>query len=697
LALARGNVALRLTLAVGLFGVLVVALTAAVEAWLSYQRHRDRVDQAFATVEASYREPLVNALWSFNERLIQVQLQGMLQLPYVVGVQVLEEGKVMARAGREPKPEDLQRRYPLAYQYQKKRREIGELVVTASLAGARARLREGLWSDLALRGAEVFLLAVLLVVLARAMVTRHLGAIADHVRGVDFREPRRPLDLGRGQGLRDDELGQVARAINQMAEDQHLAFQQLQAELRRRREAEESLRQAYREVEKRVLDRTAELGKANVQLRQEVAERQRGEQDLTRKNRLLDSINRAFHDALTQPREEEVALTCLEVALELTGAEAGFVGVVNERGNLDTLAVSEMGWRDCRLPAGERSQGLRDMEARGLWGAVLAGRSLVTNQPADHPRASGLPPGHPAVGSFLGVPLRQAGEVAGMVGLANKPGGFGEQEREDLEALSGAVAQALYSKRAVLATERLGRELARSNTELEQFAYVASHDLQEPLRKVIAFASRLQAVLGGSLDRRGEDYLQRLEGAAARMQQLINDLLGFSRLASQARSFAPTDLNQVVEAAASSLEDQLGRTGGRVEAGELPVVEGDASQLGQLMQNLISNGLKFRRPGVSPVVRVSSAAGPEGWAVIRVADNGIGIEPQHREQIFRPFQRLHGRSEYEGSGMGLAICAKVVHRHGGEIRVESGEEGGAVFVVELPLRQGAEPSPAGAA
>jgi signal transduction histidine kinase len=147
----------------------------------------------------------------------------------------------------------------------------------------------------------------------------------------------------------------------------------------------------------------------------------------------------------------------------------------------------------------------------------------------------------------------------------------------------------------------------------------------------------------------------------------------------------------------SSLEDQLERTGGRVEAGELPVVEGDASQLGQLMQNLISNGLKFRRPDTPPVVRVSGAAGPEGWAVIRVADNGIGIEPQHRERIFRPFQRLHGRSEYEGSGMGLAICAKVVHRHGGEIRVESGEEGGAVFVVELPLRQGAEPTPAGAA
>jgi signal transduction histidine kinase len=687
LAAINRRVALRLTLAVFLFGAVVVALTAAGQAWLSYREHQARAEQAFATVEASYRQPLANALWSYNERLIRAQLQGMLQLPYVVGLEVMEQGKLLASAGRKARPGDLRRRFELTHLHQGQRRRIGELVVVASLEGAWARLSEGFWRELALRGGEVFLLALFLVALGRAMLTRHLGTIADHVRGVDFRERHQPLNLGRGQGVRDDELGQVARAVNQMAEDQHLAFHQLQSELARRREAEESLRQAYREVERRVMERTSELAGANQRLRREVAERQRSEQGLVRKNQLLDAINRVFHDALTQEREEEVALTCLEVARELTGAEAGFVGELNQRGRLDTLAVSDLGWAECRLPPGERAGLLSDMEPRGLWGLVLSEeRALVANQPADHPAAAGLPQGHPPVESFLGAPLLRAGRAEGMVGLANKPGGFSREDREDLEALAPAVVLALYSKRAVLATQRLGAELARSNAELEQFAYVASHDLQEPLRKVIAFSGRLQQVLGGGLDQRGADYLERLERSAARMQQLINDLLGFSRLASQARPFAATDLNQVLEEVVWALEDQLQRTGGRVEVGELPRVEGDASQLRQLFQNLVSNGLKFSRPDRPPEVRVSSRSQDDGRVELWVEDNGIGIRPQHREQVFRPFQRLHGRSEYEGSGMGLAICAKVARRHGGDIRVEDSARGGAAFVVELPRR-----------
>jgi PAS domain S-box-containing protein len=230
--------------------------------------------------------------------------------------------------------------------------------------------------------------------------------------------------------------------------------------------------------------------------------------------------------------------------------------------------------------------------------------------------------------------------------------------------------------------------LERSNRELETFASVASHDLQEPLRKIRAFGDRLTGKYGAQLEPTGRDYLARMCGAAARMQDLIENLLTISRITTKAQPFSPVDLGSVARDVLSDLESRIAQTAGRVEIGELPSVEADATQMHQLLQNLLGNALKFHRPGVPPVVRVSSRAllGGDRFE-IQVQDSGLGFDDQYSERIFGMFQRLHGHSEFEGTGIGLAICRKIVERHGGTIVARGVPGQGAFFTVTLPFRQ----------
>jgi two-component system, LuxR family, sensor kinase FixL len=244
-------------------------------------------------------------------------------------------------------------------------------------------------------------------------------------------------------------------------------------------------------------------------------------------------------------------------------------------------------------------------------------------------------------------------------------------------------------KRAEAALLEQADKLARSNAELEQFAYVASHDLQEPLRKIQAFGDRLKTKYEAGLGPEGLDYLARMQNAAARMQVLIQDLLSLSRVASNSKPHAPVDLGDVVRTVVSDLEMRIQDAGGRVEIDALPVIFGDRGQMAQLFQNLIGNGLKFRKPGESPVVKIHSEfltaqqGGANVWQIV-VEDNGIGFDEKYRDRIFQIFQRLHGRNEYEGTGIGLAICRKIVDRHGGNIAADSSPGAGAKFVITLP-------------
>lgn len=242
--------------------------------------------------------------------------------------------------------------------------------------------------------------------------------------------------------------------------------------------------------------------------------------------------------------------------------------------------------------------------------------------------------------------------------------------------------------------------LGQSNRELEEFATVASHDLQEPLRKIRSFVSCLRDEQSATLNSDGRDYLDRIQSAATRMTTLVADLLEFSRISSKGKRFVPVDLNEVVQGVISDLEARFVQTGGRAEVLHLPTVASDPIQMRQLLQNLLGNALKFHRRGETPLVRVSAelidtvdAAGSESGGKacrLSVSDNGIGFDEKYLDRVFTIFQRLHGRGDYEGTGIGLAICRKIVERHSGTITARSTPGKGATFIVTLPLLQNQE-------
>ena len=253
--------------------------------------------------------------------------------------------------------------------------------------------------------------------------------------------------------------------------------------------------------------------------------------------------------------------------------------------------------------------------------------------------------------------------------------------------------------------EQRSEDLARSNRDLEQFAYVASHDLQEPLRKVASFCQLLQKRYGGQLDDRADQYIEFAVDGAKRMQQLINDLLTFSRVgrsASAAEGTLPTaDLGECLRRALVSLETAVEESGAVVTADPLPVVPGQAGLLTQLLQNLVANAVKFRAPDRPPRVHVGARRLPEGecWE-LSVSDNGIGIAPQYAERVFVIFQRLHAKEEYSGTGIGLALCKRIVEHHGGAIWLDASAEQGTTVRWTLPVRPDGAPAegraPAGA-
>lgn len=237
--------------------------------------------------------------------------------------------------------------------------------------------------------------------------------------------------------------------------------------------------------------------------------------------------------------------------------------------------------------------------------------------------------------------------------------------------------------------QRLNEELSRSNADLERFAAVASHDLQEPLRKIRAFGDRLATKYADDLPERGQDYLERMLSAASRMSRLIDSLLTFSRLATKEGPFEMVDLDEILAEVVADLEVRIEENDGRVEVGELPVIEADPNQMRQLFQNLVGNALKFHREGVPPRVRITCervADEPDERYRIVVEDNGIGFDEKYLDRVFDVFQRLHGRGVYEGTGMGLAICRRIVERHGGEITATSTPGGGSTFIITLPTR-----------
>jgi signal transduction histidine kinase len=256
-----------------------------------------------------------------------------------------------------------------------------------------------------------------------------------------------------------------------------------------------------------------------------------------------------------------------------------------------------------------------------------------------------------------------------------------QEPRIILLAIEDVTEQRVAERRLV----EQRRELERSNAALEEFASVASHDLQEPLRKILSFGERLETSAGPVLHGEARSYLDRMLGATARMRTLISDLLTYSQVTARNEPFVPTDLAGTAREVVADLEMVIADAAGQVDVGELPVIDAHPIQMRQLFQNLVANALKYRHTDRPPVVRITSSSPDAAHRTIAVADNGIGFNPEYTERIFKMFERLHARARYDGSGIGLAICRRIAERHGGTITATGRPGEGATFTITLPL------------
>jgi PAS domain S-box-containing protein len=374
---------------------------------------------------------------------------------------------------------------------------------------------------------------------------------------------------------------------------------------------------------------------------------------------------------------------CVSLTLDITPQRQA-MQAVHERDQFYALSLEVFAVAD----SGARFRQVNEALTRvlGIPAREFVGRPVLDYvHPDDHPRAQD------AIGALA------RGERVDMVELRCRHAGGGWRWLE-WNAAAGPGGLFYCAARDVTEHRRVAAELRRAlrdleirNAELQDFAFVASHDLQEPLRKVQSFSDRVLSRYGERLDDTGRDYLRRMDAAAARMQTLIDDLLAYSRVSTRGESFRPVELDRVLREVVSDLDARLESSGGEIDAGALPTIDADPTQMRQLLQNLLGNALKFslrgRRPKVVVRAEPAEVGRPgerrPGWR-IAVSDNGVGFEAAHAERIFAPFQRLHGRSEYEGTGMGLAIVRKIVERHGGRVSATAVPGEGAVFTVELP-------------
>jgi signal transduction histidine kinase len=459
------------------------------------------------------------------------------------------------------------------------------------------------------------------------------------------------------------------------------------------------------------------LAQANSKLRSEIDDRVRAEQALSRRNRELELLSRAVRAFSSTLDLDQVLIKVLDQACHLLEAEAASVWLVQAETGAGQEGSGELVCRQAVGPGREKIRGWRLGWGEGNVGWVAChGQSIIvhdTRADVRYVREVGQHVGL-ELRSILSVPMQIREDVIGVLQVAATTAGrFDQTQLTPFESLASAAAFAienarLYGQanqeiseraRAEAALKTYAIQLEHSNRELQNFLHVASHDLQEPLRKVQTLGDRLQTRWADGLDERNRDYLTRMQRGAARMQALINALLTYSRVTSNAQQFRPVDLAQVALEVVSDQQAHIQRVDGQVEIGNLPTIKADPVQMQQLLHNLIDNALRFHRKDEAPVVKVQAQllngdlehpvadASEATLCQITVVDNGIGFDQKYVDRIFQVFQRLHGRSEHEGTGIGLATCRKIVERHGGEITATSAPGQGATFFVTLPMRQ----------
>lgn len=396
----------------------------------------------------------------------------------------------------------------------------------------------------------------------------------------------------------------------------------------------------------------------------------------------------------------------LDACLAATRSKYGMIGVINEHGNYDSTTYNSETLGGCAFPEAVARDLTTGMTIRGVWGwPMLHGEPLICNDLAAHPGRVGQPEGHVPIECFLGVPIKEGGKVAGMVAVANKTGGYSQADEETLSRLVAIMAVSRKYRQTFKAAMLMGAELERkvrertaeleaANKELEAFAYSVSHDLRSPLRGIDGYAQILLDDYRDKLDDDGRHVLGQVLASARDMERLIEDLLQFSRMGRGELSERPLDLAGLVrglfeEIRAAHPERQL-----LLSAGDLPPASGDSAMIREVLRNLLGNAVKFTAPREVAEIEVGAAPNaqcatpyPElgdDATVYFVKDNGVGFDMRYSDKLFAVFQRLHGAQEFEGSGIGLAMVQRIIHRHGGKVWAEGAVGRGAVFYFALP-------------
>lgn len=471
------------------------------------------------------------------------------------------------------------------------------------------------------------------------------------------------------------------KRTTKMGRELQARIQKLQDQLADARISEEEARKGQTELEKRF----GNLSQTHVLLQEELNQRKQAEKSLTQQTQKLERSKDVL-ELHVQVRAQELEKLQRRNELILTSAGDGICG------------FDLQGRATFVNPAAARITGWKIEEMIGKMEEEIF-----------------FPPKSKAAAAISSLLKNENGECLPEQTFYRKDGTRFPVEyvrtiiREQDKAVGAVVMFKDVTERKI-AEDRLAHkaaELARSNGELEQFAFVASHDLQEPLRKIQAFGDRLKTKCEAVQLVDGRDYLERMQNAAARMQTLINDLLAFSRVIRASQPFVPVSLGSIVKEVLIDLELRIERSKAQVHVGELPTIDADPTQMRQLFQNLLGNALKFQPADAVPVITIEArlvtrdvicedaglpipppTISPDGqFCLMTIKDNGIGFEEQYLEKIFAAFQRLHGRNEYEGTGVGLAVCRRIADRHQGIITARSEPGSGATFIVILPTRQ----------
>jgi signal transduction histidine kinase len=402
---------------------------------------------------------------------------------------------------------------------------------------------------------------------------------------------------------------------------------------------------------------------------------------------IRDSINTVFQTVA----DEKMYGAVLSIILEATDSPLGVFGYIDENG---ALVVPSMTWPVCDKCRIVDKRFVFPMETRGAgtWPPCIQGKKpILRNAPSQN-----LPPGHIPIQRHISLPIIHQEEVIGLIQVANKETHYGDEDLRLLETIAASVAPVLGARlerdrktkereRAEAKLAEMVKDLQRSNRDLEQFANIVSHDLQEPLRMVASYTDLLARRYHGQLDTDADDFIGFASEGAKRMQRLILDLLAYSRITTRARPFRPVECGALLKQVLLNLKVAIEESGGVVTHDELPVIIVDEVQIGQLFQNLIANALKFHGTR-TPKVHISASDDGTAWR-FTVRDNGIGIDPEHKDRVFGIFQRLQTSRWVQGTGIGLAVCARVVERHGGSIWLDPEVSEGATFHFTIPKRE----------